>query len=163
MCSCDHAAGQGSPPSTVGLTKSALGAYFKGPLLRSGRRKPSRFYLFPDAKAYEAYCQNAGRSLQQPFGFYRPDERRIVMNAGPGIARSRTSWFTRSSKRDFPQGAHLAERRHRLLFRSAHVPAPGQIPASRMRTCLLRALGSARSATRRAAGPCSRERQIHSA
>jgi hypothetical protein len=70
---------------TGALTKQVLDAYFNGRFDKRPARAVS-VYLFPEAKGYEAYCQQRwSKPCGSPFGFYRPDERRIVMNVGPGI------------------------------------------------------------------------------
>src|SRR4051812_48287296 len=49
-------AGAGSLDETEGLTKQVLQAYFNGRFAKRPTRAVS-VYLFPDAKAYQAYCQ----------------------------------------------------------------------------------------------------------
>ncbi len=49
-------------------------------------RKAVKVLLFPDATSYATYCKRRyGEPPSTPYGFYRPDERQITMNLGPGV------------------------------------------------------------------------------
>jgi len=65
--------------------ESVLGAYRNGRFGRSPERAIS-IYVFPAAAAYHAYCRRVygGQECVSRFGFYQPDERRIVMQGGAG-------------------------------------------------------------------------------
>ncbi len=119
--------GQGSLAETKGLTKNVLRAYFNG---RFGKR-PSQaisVYLFPDAKPYEAYCQEHwGKPCGTPFGLYQPGERRIVMNAGPGIGTLTHELVHPIVETDFPEAPQWVNEGIASLFEALSMPAPGQI------------------------------------
>jgi len=113
-------------------------------------KRPSQaisVYLFPDAKAYEAYCQKRwAAACSSPFGFYRPDERRIVMNAGPGIGTLTHELVHPIVETDFPQAPTWLNEGIASLFEALTLPAPGQIHGVKnwRHPRLLRALGSAK-------------------
>jgi len=119
--------GQGSLPSTVALTKSVLGAYFNGRF----SKRPSQaisVYLFPGSAPYEAYCQKRWAApCGTPFGFYRPDERRIVMNAGPGIGTLTHELVHPIVESDFPGAPTWLNEGIASLFEALALPAPGQV------------------------------------
>ncbi|HXK17732.1 MAG TPA: DUF1570 domain-containing protein [Polyangiaceae bacterium] len=135
---------QGSLPGTVALTKQVLGAYFNGRF----SKKPSQaisVYLFPDSAPYEAYCQKRwGAACGTPFGFYRPDERRIVMNAGPGIGTLTHELVHPIIETDFPEAPTWLNEGIASLFEALTLPAAGQIHGVKnwRHPRLLRALGS---------------------
>jgi hypothetical protein len=71
--------------SVTTLVRRALAALYDG---RFSKRPtlPVAVYLFPSAAPYESFCHtHLGEACMSDFGFYRPDARTIVMNAGPGI------------------------------------------------------------------------------
>jgi len=142
--------GQSAEAGTVELTKKVLGAYFNGRF----STKPSQaisVYLFPDAKAYEAYCQKRWTTAcGSPFGFYRPDERRIVMNAGPGIGTLTHELVHPIVETDFPAAPTWLNEGIASLFEALNMPAPGQVHGVKnwRHPRLLRALGSANERAR---------------
>ncbi len=119
--------GRGSLAGTQAITKSVLGAYFNG---RFGKRPAQAVsvYLFPDAKPYEAYCQQRwGEPCGSPYGFYRPDERRIVLNAGPGIGTLSHELVHPIVETDFPQAPEWLNEGIASLYEALSIPAPGEI------------------------------------
>jgi hypothetical protein len=136
--------GQATQAGTAELTKKVLRAYFNGRF----SKKPSQaisVYLFPEAKAYEAYCQKRwATACGSPFGFYRPDERRIVMNAGPGIGTLTHELVHPIIETDFPGAPTWLNEGLASLFEALSMPAPGQIHGVKnwRHPRLLRALGS---------------------
>ena len=136
--------GQGSLAKTTALTQNVLRAYFNG---RFGKR-PSHaisVYLFPDAKPYEAYCrQHWKRACGTPFGLYQPDERRIVMNAGPGIGTLTHELVHPIVETDFPAAPRWLDEGIASLFEALSMPAPGQVHGVKnwRHPRLVRALGS---------------------
>jgi hypothetical protein len=139
-------AGAGSLGETKSLTKMVLAAYFNG---RFGKR-PARaisVYLFPDAKPYEAYCRKRwGEACGSPYGFYRADERRIVMNAGPGLGTLSHELVHPIIETDFPEAPEWLNEGVASLFEALNMPAPGQIHGVKnwRHPRLLRALRSAK-------------------
>jgi hypothetical protein len=120
-------AGNGSLGETKALTKNVLQAYFNGRFSKRPARAIS-VYLFPDAKPYEAYCQTRwGETCGSPFGFYRPDERRIVMNAGPGIGTLTHELVHPIMESDFPDAPEWLNEGVASLFEALSMPAPGQV------------------------------------
>jgi Protein of unknown function (DUF1570) len=120
-------AGAGSLGETKGLTKQVLEAYFNGRFSKRPAQAIS-VYLFPDAKPYEAYCQKRWAApCGSPFGFYRPDERRIVMNAGPGIGTLTHELVHPIVEADFPQAPEWLNEGIASLFEALTMPTPGQI------------------------------------
>jgi hypothetical protein len=120
-------AGAGSLGETKGLTKKVLEAYFNGRFSKRPAQAIS-VYLFPDAKPYEAYCQKRwGAACGTPYGFYRPDERRIVMNAGPGIGTLTHELVHPIVETDFPDAPEWLNEGIASLFEAFSMPAPGQV------------------------------------
>ena len=71
--------------ASVDLARRTLDAYFDGRFAAHPGHALS-VYLFFDRATYAEYCQRAFHEpCLSPFGFWRPDERRIVMNAAPGL------------------------------------------------------------------------------
>jgi hypothetical protein len=135
---------RGSLAETTALTKRVLAAYFNGRF----SKKPSQaisVYLFPDAKGYEAYCQKRwAAACGSPYGFYRPDERRIVMNAGPGIGTLTHELVHPIVETDFPEAPTWLNEGIASLFEALSMPAPGEVHGVKnwRHPRLLRALGS---------------------
>jgi Protein of unknown function (DUF1570) len=120
-------AGAGSLGETKGLTKQVLQAYFNDRFSKRPAQAIS-VYLFPDAKPYEAYCQKRwAEPCGSPFGFYRPDERRIVMNAGPGIGTLTHELVHPIVEADFPEAPEWLNEGIASLFEALTMPTPGQI------------------------------------
>jgi len=120
-------AGAGSLAETKSITKNVLRAYFNGRFSKKPTQAIS-VYLFPDAKPYEAYCQKRyGAACGTPYGFYRPGERRIVMNAGPGIGTLTHELVHPIVETDFPQAPEWINEGIASLFEALSMPAPGQI------------------------------------
>jgi hypothetical protein len=119
--------GGGSLASTKALTRQVLAAYFNGRFATRPSRAIS-VYLFPDAKAYEAYCvARWSQGCGTPYGFYRPDERRIVMNAGPGIGTLTHELVHPIVEADFPQAPEWLNEGIASLFEALSLPMPGEI------------------------------------
>lgn len=119
--------GQGSLAGTSLLTKSVLAAYFNG---RFARRPANAIsvYLFQDAKRYEAYCQKRyAEACGTPYGFYRPDERRIVMNIGPGIGTLTHELVHPIMDADFPEAPEWLNEGIASLYEALSMPATGEI------------------------------------
>jgi hypothetical protein len=119
--------GQGSSAGTGILTKQVLNAYFNG---RFSTRPAEAIsvYLFQEAKGYEAYCRKRwSQPCGSPYGFYRPDERRIVMNAGPGIGTLTHELVHPIMQADFPAAPEWLNEGIASLFEALRMPAPGQI------------------------------------
>jgi Protein of unknown function (DUF1570) len=142
-------AGAGSLGETKAITKRVLEAYFNGRFSKKPAKAVS-VYLFPDAKPYEAYCQKRyAAECGTPYGFYRPDERRIVMNAGPGIGTLTHELVHPIVETDFPEAPEWVNEGIASLFEALSMPAAGQIHGVKnwRHPRLVRALGSAKERT----------------
>ena len=118
---------RGQSSSAVSVTKNVLRAYFNGRFAKRPERAVS-VYLFPDAKPYERYCQSRwSQSCGSPYGFYRPDERRIVMNAGPGIGTLTHELVHPIMETDFPEAPEWLNEGVASLFEAFSMPAPGEV------------------------------------
>ncbi len=119
--------GQGNARGTGTLTRQVLQAYFNGRF----DKRPSQavsVYLFQEAKSYEAYCRKRwAAACGTPFGFYRPDERRIVMNVGTGIGTLTHELVHPIVQGDFPGAPEWLNEGIASLFEALTMPAAGQI------------------------------------
>ena len=119
--------GPGSSAETSQFAKQILNAYFNG---RFSKRPVAAVsvYLFPEAKSYEAYCQKRwSEPCGTPYGFYRPGERRIVMNAGPGIGTLTHELVHPIMETDFPAAPEWLNEGVASLFEALTMPAKGEI------------------------------------
>ncbi len=112
---------------SVGLVKNALGAYFTGRF----QKKPDHaisVYLFAQAAPYEAYCKaKYGEKCLSKYGFYRPDERRMVMNAGLGLGTLTHELVHPIVETDFPQAPAWINEGIASLFEAPVIPRTGEI------------------------------------
>jgi len=119
--------GQGDDSGTAILTRQVLRAYFTGRFDKRPEQAVS-VYLFGDARSYEAYCrQRWAAPCGTPFGFYRPDERRIVMNVGPGIGTLTHELVHPIVQTDFPGAPQWLNEGLASLFEALTMPAAGEI------------------------------------
>lgn len=135
--------GQGSAATSV--TKKVLRAYFNGRFAKRPERAVS-VYLFQDSKPYQQYCQQRwSQPCGTPYGFYRADERRIVMNVGPGIGTLTHELVHPIMESDFPEAPAWLNEGVASLFEAFAMPAPGEIHGVKnwRHGRLLRALRSA--------------------
>jgi hypothetical protein len=142
--------GQANSNATGTLTQQVLQAYFNGRFDKRPARAVS-VYLFQDAKSYEAYCRKRWAApCGTPFGFYRPDERRIVMNVGPGIGTLTHELVHPIVQTDFPGAPEWINEGIASLFEALTMPTPGQIHGVKnwRHPRLLRALRSAKERDR---------------
>lgn len=120
-------AGPGSSSGTSILTKRVLHAYFNG-RFRTRPAAAISVYLFQEAKSYEAYCRKRWSApCGTPYGFYRPDERRVVMNAGPGVGTLTHELVHPIMQADFPAAPEWLNEGVASLFEAFSMPAPGEI------------------------------------
>jgi hypothetical protein len=136
--------GSGALGTPRDVTRLALRAYFDGRFSRRPERAIS-VYLFPDAAPYGAYCR---RRWQAPcisrFGFYMNDERRIVMNVGPGIGTLTHELVHPLVAADFPDAPDWINEGIASLFEQPIFGPSGQIHGGKnwRHPRLLRALQS---------------------
>jgi len=112
---------------TSAFAEQVLNAYFNG---RFSKRPTEAIsvYLFPEQKSYEAYCkQRWSEPCGTPYGFYRHAERRIVMNAGPGIGTLTHELVHPIMQTDFPGAPEWLNEGVASLFEALVMPAKGEI------------------------------------
>lgn len=109
------------------LATRAIDAYFNGRF----DKRPARavgVYLFPDGKTYQAYCRaRLGGDCPSVFGFYRPDLRRIIMNAGPGLGTLTHELVHPIVEADFPGAPTWIDEGLASLFEAPVMPREGEI------------------------------------
>jgi hypothetical protein len=128
------------------LVHRALDAFFSGRFTTRPSR-PVAVYLFASAAPYEQFCKTRlGEACMSPFGFYRPDVRTIVMNAGPGIGTLTHEMVHPLVEADFEGAPTWIDEGLASLFEAPVLPREGEIHGARnWRLPRLRAaLGSAK-------------------
>lgn len=119
--------GRAGLAGAVDVTKKALAAYFNGRFSRRPERAVS-VYLFPNAQSYGAYCRSRWESAcSSPYGFYLGDERKIVMNVGPGIGTLTHELVHPLVEADFPGAPDWLNEGIASLYEGFHFPRPGEI------------------------------------
>jgi hypothetical protein len=113
--------------SVVKLVHDALGALYSGRFTT----RPARVvgvYLFPSNTLYERFCKDKlGEPCMSPYGFYRPDARIIVMNAGLGIGTLTHEIIHPLVEADFPGAPTWIDEGIASLFEAPVIPRPGEI------------------------------------
>ncbi|MEO6419498.1 MAG: DUF1570 domain-containing protein, partial [Polyangiaceae bacterium] len=113
--------------SSIALVKQTLAAYFNK---RFGTRPSEAIsvYLFWSKPTYDAYCQ---KTWHEPclsiFGFFRPQERRIVMNAAPGLGTLTHELVHPIVETDFPNAPTWVNEGIASLFEAPAITRPGEI------------------------------------
>lgn len=112
---------------SVGLVKNAMAGYMNG---RFGK-KPSRaisVYLFPNGTTYESFCkkQYAAPCIAH-FGFYQPNDRYMVMNAGLGLGTLTHEIVHPLVEADFPEAPTWINEGIASVFEQPLIPRPGEI------------------------------------
>ncbi len=119
--------GSGALSSALGVTKLALAAYLNGRFEQRPARALS-VYLFPDHRPYQAYCKlRWAQGCGTPYGFYRHDERRIVMNIGPGIGTLTHELVHPLVEADFPDAPDWINEGIASLFEQPYLGKKGEI------------------------------------
>ena len=89
---------------------------------------PVAVYLFDSSRPYERFCkERLHEECISPFGFYRPDARAIVMNAGPGIGTLTHEIVHPLLEADFPRAPVWIDEGIASLFEAPLLPRPGEI------------------------------------
>lgn len=118
---------RGQTRSAARTAEIALAAYYNGRFTQRPEQAIS-VYLFPSAGPYEAYCRSHFQSdCLSSFGFYLPDERRIVMNVGPGIGTLTHELVHPVMQADFPQVPVWLEEGIASLYEAFALGKPGEI------------------------------------
>src|SRR5208283_4207269 len=121
-------------------------AFFTGRFTTRPAR-PVAVYLFASAAPYERFCkEHLHEACMSSFGFYRPDVRTIVMNAGPGIGTLTHEMVHPLVEGDFGGAPTWIDEGLASLFEAPLLPRAGEIHgAKNWRLPRLRAaLGSAK-------------------
>lgn len=109
------------------LMESAVAAYFN----QRFDRRPSRaisVYLFSSTERYEAYCrERLGEPCISVYGFYRPDLRRIVMNASLGLGTLTHELVHPIIETDFPAAPTWLNEGIASLYEAPVIPRRGEI------------------------------------
>lgn len=107
--------------------ESVLTAYRNHRFARSPERAIS-IYVFPAAAAYHAYCRReyGGSECMSRFGFYQPDERKIIMQGGAGgtLSHELAHPFYEA---DFPDGPTWLNEGIAALFEQPILHPKGEI------------------------------------
>jgi hypothetical protein len=109
------------------VVKPALDAYFNGRFSRRPARAVS-VYLFPSAAPYEAYCERRwSRACISIYGFYLGEERKIIMNVGPGVGTLTHELVHPIIETDFPDAPQWLNEGIASLYEGFALPKPGEI------------------------------------
>jgi hypothetical protein len=109
------------------VVKTALDAFFNGRFSRRPARAVS-VYLFPTAAPYEAYCRRRWSSACiSIYGFYLGEERKIVMNVGPGVGTLTHELVHPIIETDFPDAPDWLNEGIASLYEGFALPKPGEI------------------------------------
>jgi hypothetical protein len=85
-------------------------------------------YIFPGASPYQAYCRrDFGGPCPSGFGFYSFDERRIVINAEPGIGTLVHELVHPIMQHDFPEAPDWINEGIASLYECFAFPKKGEI------------------------------------
>jgi hypothetical protein len=117
----------GSLQSVATLVRQALDALYADRFTTTPAR-PVAVYLFPSAQPYERFCRTRlGDPCMSPFGFYRPDFRTIVMNAGPGLGTLTHEMIHPLMEADFASAPTWIDEGIASLFEAPVIPRHGEI------------------------------------
>jgi hypothetical protein len=116
----------GSLEQVTHLVRQALAALYHDRF--TTRPDPVAVYLFASRVPYEQFCRSRLREdCISPYGFYRPDARVIVMNAGPGIGTLTHEMVHPLLEADFPRAPTWLDEGIASLFEAPVLPRPGEI------------------------------------
>lgn len=109
------------------VMRRVLEAYFTERFALRPQRAIS-VYLFPGAAPYNAYCkQRWDEPCISVYGFYQRDERRIVMNLGPGIGTLTHELVHPIVETDFPEAPEWLNEGIASLFEGYSMPSRREI------------------------------------
>ena len=84
-------------------------------------------YLFDKKRPYQKYCKKHYGGCGTPFGVYFRDDRRMVMNVGPGLGTLTHELVHPIVEVDFPQAPEWINEGIASLFERPRYPKPGHI------------------------------------
>lgn len=123
LAGATRAATQGAAP----FIEAVLGAY-RNQRFDTAPTRAISIYVFPSAAQYHAYCrrQYGGDECMSRFGFYLPDERKIIMQGGPGgtLSHELAHPFYEA---DFPEGPTWLNEGIAALFEQPILHPKGEI------------------------------------
>jgi hypothetical protein len=112
---------------SVGLIDRAMAGYLNGRFTRKPEAAIS-VYLFPNKPPYEAFCKKEyGDKCLSKFGFYRPSERDMVMNAGLGLGTLTHELVHPLVEVDFPSAPTWLNEGIASVFEQPIIPRSGEI------------------------------------
>jgi hypothetical protein len=112
---------------SVSLVKRALGAYMNG-RFKTRPQRAVTVYLFASAATYEGYCKTRwSEKCLSKYGFYRPDERKMVMNASLGLGTLTHELVHPIVEADFPTAPAWINEGIASLFEAPVIPRAGEI------------------------------------
>jgi hypothetical protein len=118
---------RGALETVARLVHRALEALYEDRLAKRPER-PVTVLLFASARPYERFCvERLHESCISPYGFYRPDARAIVMNAGPGIGTLTHEIVHPLVEADFPGAPVWIDEGIASLFEAPLFPIAGEI------------------------------------
>ena len=113
--------------SGVSLTRRAIEAYLNA---RFDHRPTHAItvLLFATAAPYEEFCsEHEGHACITPYGYFDPDHRRMVMNAGLGLGTLTHELVHPMVDADFPGAPTRIDEGIASLYEAPVIPAPGVI------------------------------------
>jgi hypothetical protein len=117
----------GAFTQSVRLMRDALHAYYNHRFAERPKQAIA-VYLFPSAGPYEAFCKaRFAEHCLSKYGFYRPDERRMYMNAGLGLGTLTHELVHPIVDADFPQAPTWINEGIASLFEAPVIAKEGEI------------------------------------
>jgi hypothetical protein len=113
--------------ASVKLVEQAVAAYQHDRFAR-GPSQAIAVYLFATADPYRRFCRaSLHEECISPFGFYLSDERRMIMNAGPGLGTLTHELVHPFVEADFPEAPIWINEGVASLYEAPVIPRDGEI------------------------------------
>jgi hypothetical protein len=113
--------------ASVKLVEQAVAAY-RHDRFAHGPSQAIAVYLFATADPYRRFCRtNLSEECISPFGFYLSDERRMIMNAGPGLGTLTHELVHPFVEADFPTAPIWINEGIASLYEAPVIPRDGEI------------------------------------
>jgi hypothetical protein len=118
-------------PDDVAFGEATIAALLHGRFSRLPS-EPVSVYLFPSAIPYEAFCASEiGGECLSPYGFYRRNQRMILLDAGLGVGTLSHELVHTLVEADFDGAPAWLDEGIASLFEAPVLPAPGEIHGAR--------------------------------